>query len=389
MSLFQTMEKNTKTQKHFLGMFFVAFCTLLSCQQHNYKTFTVKGVAKNLRSKKISLLGLNASFQPTILDTTTVDEKGNFSLKTLSQKEGLYVVRTNDSIDYWLVNDANEIGLKIDAKSYTSYSIANSVYSNELKAFISKADSLIKQYNDQRNTVDSVEILVKKDSLIESNQQLLYQSKKVIESFFAEKIEQENSSSSLKFFYLFYAHKTNVMSQSLVKQGLVKATKLFPSNEYFKSLKTAIDSFEKHNPSFFLAQTQLPSFKYINTDSEKIDNKKYIGKYLLVSLWSTKNLESIKANQKLKQIYSDYNSKNLDILSINLDSSTNAFNKYFKKDSLPWSNVRDTLYFKSKFIKSLQISRIPSIILSNPKGIIVDIGLSDLNLSQKLKFYLN
>ena len=108
---------------------FVALCIayLTSCQPKKYGGFIVTGNIKNAPGKKLLLLETAyADGQPVVLDSTQLNDKGEFTLRGRASEEGIYRLLIEKGPDVIIINDHNNIQLHMDVNDYRHYTIDGS-----------------------------------------------------------------------------------------------------------------------------------------------------------------------------------------------------------------------------------------------------------------------
>lgn len=126
---------------------------------------------------------------------------------------------------------------------------------------------------------------------------------------------------------------------------------------------------------------QAPIFSLKSLDGKEIAVDMYKGKYLLVDFWASWCGPCRAEIPNLKEIYNDYESKGLEILSVSTDADEKAWLKAVAKEQMPWPQVRDT----KSISDSYNITAIPAIFLIDLSGKIIDKGLHGQNLRDKIE----
>lgn len=373
----------------FLRLIFFSFSfALISCKQHSFKIFEIKGVLKHAKNNKVALLGINANLQPIILDTAILDNKGNFTLKTISNSQELFAVRTNDSICIWLINDVEKVEVNIDSKKYQNYQVKNSIQSLGLKEFILVTDSLLQSFNRRKLTLDTLEKSETEDSIINAKQIEFYEIEHQLKTYFKNQINDKSNSLIMSFFKIFYAIKTEILSKQFLKEKILDIAQKNPSNTNINFLKNQIINLEKNNQEAFLEDSKAPDFKLISQDSSIVSLSSFKNHFLLINFWNTSNKESLNINDKLKKYIKLKTNSQLKVLGINLDSNINTFKKYLLKDSLPWQNTRDTSYLESKLAKHYLVKKLPKLVMIDKNNRILETELNSHNLNALISFIL-
>lgn len=130
---------------------------------------------------------------------------------------------------------------------------------------------------------------------------------------------------------------------------------------------------------------QAPDFLLNSVKGEGISLKNYKGKYLLIDFWASWCGPCRAGIPNLKEIYQDYQSKGLEILSISTDADEKAWLKAVGQEEMPWVQIRDT----KKVSDEYNITYIPMIFLIDPDGKIIDKGLHGDAIRNSVEKMLN
>ncbi len=355
-----------------------------SCQQHDFKTISVKGNIKNSARQRISLISFGATNNVIVLDTCTLDTKGNYTLKSLKNDEELYAIKIDSMPEIWFVNDTKEITINANIYEYKSYQTIGSTASQALHNFISKFDSLLIVQKNKQATIDTLYKQKEKDSIINIAKEEKKSIKSLIKDYSTNTIANTNSP-ALKYFYLFYANKVSAIDANDIYKMVQSACKQFPRSNQLSGLKNSLSDIVKSNPKLFLINEAAPDFNYIDTSKNKISLKTFTGKYLLLDFWQSNNSDYKNQTSYLSETYKKFKDKNFVILSVSLDSNKTVWQKAIKQDSLFWIQVQDTLGFKSDVVKKYHLSSLPYNVLINPTGKIIAIDIRGEELREKLK----
>ena len=365
------------------------FCILLiicliSCNQHDYKTITVTGTIENGANKKIVLLSFGNSNSPIILDTSSTDKKGRFTLKSLTNDEELYAIKVDSTPEIWFVNDTREITINANFKEYKNYITKGSVASELLHQFLGKFDSLSTLKKNNQSNIDTLTKQKQRDSIIN----IAKDEKKLIDKQIKDYCNASIGNAkgpALKYFYLFYANKTAALNENEIFKLTTAACTQFPKNAQLQGLKNSLSAIVKSNPKLFLINEVATDFNYKDTAKNSITLKSFKNKYLLIDFWESGNKEYRQQTNYLLETYKLFKDKNFDILGVSLDTLKTSLQKAITQDSLVWTQVQDTLGFKSDVVKKYYLSSLPYNVLINPSGKIVAIDIRGEALREKLK----
>jgi thiol-disulfide isomerase/thioredoxin len=98
--------------------------------------------------------------------------------------------------------------------------------------------------------------------------------------------------------------------------------------------------------------------------------------FLLLEFWGTWCGPCLKFNPQIKEFY-DINDKKLSILGIALDTSNEKVLKYVKNNSIKWQQAFMKLNSRNIFIKQLNITAYPTVVLLDKRGEIKFVGAGD------------
>lgn len=113
--------------------------------------------------------------------------------------------------------------------------------------------------------------------------------------------------------------------------------------------------------------------------------EKFKGKWILLDFWASWNSESMKDRNVLNELYSEYNSKNLEIISVSLDNSKERWKDAIAQNNSSWLEVSDLKGWQSAACNKYKVSGLPYHVLINPKGEIVKTVNSNQDLVKVLK----
>ncbi len=129
-----------------------------------------------------------------------------------------------------------------------------------------------------------------------------------------------------------------------------------------------------------------PAFSTHTTEGDLITLDDYKGKYLYLDFGASWCKETEERNDAMKEIYEQYHSKGLEILSISLDTDEEQWHEFAcKAPELPWRQACDLLYWASPITKHYRINKIPCGVLIDPEGKIVKLDIDRLTLGEIIR----
>ncbi|HWR74017.1 MAG TPA: TlpA disulfide reductase family protein [Bacteroidales bacterium] len=113
------------------------------------------------------------------------------------------------------------------------------------------------------------------------------------------------------------------------------------------------------------------------------------GKYVLVTFWATTSEDCLAELSALKNIYSLYHSKGLEIYQVSLDADAARWKNVVKFEEIPWISVREEDPGNPAYAMAMNISRVPSNLLFDPEGNIINTNLFGRNLQIRMDQLFN
>lgn len=139
------------------------------------------------------------------------------------------------------------------------------------------------------------------------------------------------------------------------------------------------------------AKTRLTSvgkpitLKGQGVDGKPVDLAKYRGKIVLVHYWATW-CEPCKADMaQLKELKAKYGKPGFELIGVNLDTNAKDAAEYLKQNKLPWAQIYEPGGLESRLANELGILTLPTMILIDEKGNVVDRNIHITQVDSELK----
>ena len=143
---------------------------------------------------------------------------------------------------------------------------------------------------------------------------------------------------------------------------------------------------------YFSAQAQLkagdhaPDFNQATLDGEMISLADFDSELILLDFWAGWCGPCIKTFKIMKPLYEKFDRSQLEILGISYDNDETKWRKAVAKHDLPWVHIYDK--DDGDLYRKYGIFEVPTYILINKEGEILETGLTSYNLKSKIKKHL-
>jgi peroxiredoxin len=148
---------------------------------------------------------------------------------------------------------------------------------------------------------------------------------------------------------------------------------VYPESEFMIALMDEINvrekMFEFENKLSSVSEISFPDLVLPDMNGNQSILSSLTGKVIILSFWSVAQTEHKMFNNELKELYSSYKDKGLEIYQVALDVDKPTWASAVQ--NLPWINVNDGLGTASPSITAYNIKKIPSNFIIDRKGDII------------------
>jgi peroxiredoxin len=122
-----------------------------------------------------------------------------------------------------------------------------------------------------------------------------------------------------------------------------------------------------------------------STDGEQVDLSNLKGKWVLIHYWATW-CEPCKVDiASLKEFQSKYADRGLAIIGVSLDTKREALDSYLSQNKLPWPQLYEPGGLDSRYANEMGILTLPTMILIDADGHVVNRGIHISELDTELR----
>ena len=247
------------------------------------------------------------------------------------------------------------------------------------------------EFEDYTNTI---EIIARKIEKIQEQKNIASEAEKRLLEYKIDSLKHNQIKKIKKF---VYTHNSSFVTLHVLQSECFTYTKVLTKKDIkglYEKLAPEIKSTSKAREIKSYAElTDTPligqkakNFSQKTIEGKTIELSDFEGKYLLIEFWASSCGPCRYSHKELRKIYSHYQPKGFEILGVSGDINKSDFENAVKKDSIVWTNVSDLKGSKNDAFLLYGISRLPSYIILDRKGILIkNSNIEDFNIENELR----
>ncbi|MCF8296300.1 MAG: AhpC/TSA family protein [Saprospiraceae bacterium] len=365
--------------------FLLAFIAIIvfSCGNNNEKNkITINGKLTNTHAETIYLEELTiTNLKP--IDSTTVNEDGEFSFKQYVTDKGFFVIKVapNNFITV-ILGQGENVTITGDIRQLArTYNVENSDDSKLLweieqrkNKIYALYDSLGTVWRNKIHETDNYETKLILDSIAEKAM-IDYRSQ---QSDFIS--ENKYSLAMVVALYqrigksLVFTIKDDLELFNMVNQAL---NEKYPENAHAIDLNKRILEMKNFEANKKLTESKLdsgmtaPDFTLPDPEGKPVSLSSKKGKIVLLYFWKSRNTLSRNESPKLLELYEKYKSKGFDIFCVTLDDNVQLWQGAIIIDRMTWTNVMSNSTVNKFYNVEDDIEVLPRAFLLDKEGKII------------------
>lgn len=371
---------NLSKRSFLILILFLFLCNHTIAQ--NNSEFTLNGTTKNPETK---LIGISSgfisstfsSYRDTSGETKVVDGKFRIKGKIEYPHAFRFMTGTGDISGIFFLDAMTQSVHFNELNMEDSPVIAGSITNNEYqKKYLPLVKDIIAEDQYLKNSWNDSLSQTKKSEIIQGRKRLREEKIVVLLQYL------KNNPSSYVGMWLF-AENFSIYGYNPIHEEMYNAM-----SDKLKNTRTGQRLYEKlEEIRTFSVNGYFPDacLLELNGKETEVKFKELKSDYLLVDFWASWCAPCIKQFPNILEIYNSTSRAFFDIYGISIDGERthNAWNKFVKKENLPWHQYRDV----SGLAKKLFITSVPSNFLLDSEGKIVlkNFTVNELDTFLKLK----
>lgn len=378
-------------------LFLLVAAVIAGCSNDN--KVTIKGAFSEGREGMIYLDKSDVDRSIAIDSTRLKNSRFKFSIE-ISGPEFFQVRSDNGEFVGLLAMPGEKINLDLGKSPLTmNYSVTGSPGSDDIRMLDqqlvitkTKLDSIRGLYSE----LSTEEIATKGPELEQAYVDVVDAQRKFNVAFIVENI---SSMSSIQALYQRIDENTYVLYQPRDLQYLkIVSDSLsvkYPVSRQVRALKENVTS-ELNQMYINRMATLAAQMPAANTKPELPDTEGNMvsiaslkGKYVLVSFWISTSQECINELPLFRTLYSAYHRKGLEIYQVSLDDDIDRWKNRVRFEEIPWISVREEDPENPVYARLMNVNSLPSNLLYDPEGNLLNINLTGRNLQIRLDQIFN
>lgn len=365
------------------------FSACTDSKPKNNSGFEINGNLTNSKSEVIYLEKLSQK-GPEVVDSATINEKGEFLINNYSPTVGFYRLRLSKSNFAMLVLDsAQKVTVTGDARDLgNTYNVEGSP-DTKLYLEYSKLSIVQKIRTDSLESIFNNALIVQKlDSLSADSlsKELQKPYEKMIASYsdvIAKKIKENPSSLASIMAIQQIKPEIYLDVYKALDKGL---SEKYPNNADIKSFHGMVQQTEMMVSRTLAIKVgvEAPELILPMPNDKDLPLSSLRGKVVLIDFWASWCGPCLKELPNVKRCYEKYKNKGFEILGVSLDKNRDEWIEAISKEGLTWPQVSDLKYWQSEACKIYAVQSIPYTVLIDKNGIIIATDLRGAELDKKL-----
>lgn len=184
----------------------------------------------------------------------------------------------------------------------------------------------------------------------------------------------ENVSAHMDFYATYYSDRNSVLAvlprvsdKALVEKALENLEKQSPASAELVAAYRQAEAEKKAYKERMEIGKPAPDFEFQTAEGKTVNLDSYKGKVLVLDFWASWCGPCRQEIPLMKPIYEEFKGKDVEFLSVSIDSKKEAWEKAMQEEAMPWKQGWTPDAGKS-VMQTYQFSGIPFILLIDKEG---------------------
>lgn len=357
------------------------------------KGYELKGRFKTFKNiNKIELTEVSFEGVKTI-DSTQIDEKGEFNFKGTGSAPRFYLIRYSNSTNIPVYLDSTthlEIVIEPENREIP-FTVKGDKNNEELQYYFLRNNESYKSISEMSQKFRSGQMPDSLKGSMETTMQALFDERaRKLQKLVAAR--EPSAGAVFCALYLIPPPGQDQQQSMQILESYLKEFEIFYvdlDKKHFERFGkepsfARIHKFVKASSSTAIG-TEMENFTLNNPDGKAISLKDFRGKYVLVDFWASWCRPCRMENPNVLKAYAKYHNKGFEVLGVSLDTDKAKWVAAIKADGLDWSHVCEMKAWDADIARRFNVSSIPFSVLVDKNGKIVGKNLRGEALDEKLK----
>lgn len=348
-----------------------------SCEESGRKgPFELKGNFTNSKGETIYLEKL-AGQAPVVVDSTVVDEKGDFSFNNYDPKIGFYRIKVNERSFAMLVLDsADKVKVTGNINDLgNTYKVEGSVETELFMKYNELSRGMQNRRDSLQQAFQAMAMSLGLDQLQQTNPELAQKRAdsltKTMEEPYMAIIESEN------------VKLAEVVKKNTDKYASIIAVQALDPEKYFDVFVALDKNLNKKFPSnqniimfhdmvakglALAIGHEAPEINLPDVNGKDMALSSLKGKVVLIDFWASWCKPCRAEMPNVVNVYKKHKDKGFEIYGVSLDQSKDKWLEAIQQDGITWPQVSDLKYWECEGARIYNVQGIPYTVLIDKEG---------------------
>lgn len=360
--------------KRLLGLLVMA--TLFSCSSSDDSNFKITGKIDGIKKGK---LVLRKEVEGTIqkVDSAIFNGNTDFEFKGFAASPEMYFLslerRENDRLPLFV--EEGEISVEGHVDSLYTAKVTGSATQEDYEEF----SDFVRSFRIRKLELEAEAFNALKEEDIEKAQKLNEQAERMdtrYVQYIANYALVNREKAISPYVTLTYLDRADITLLDTLNKALTPEVAATYYGRELDYMVGQIKNTEVGKP--------LPEFT-VSSEEKELSQDQYDGKYLYIMVWSGQAGESEALINNLKEVYTEYHDKGLEVLTTSIDTDKEAYAYDTYRFNMPWPEINEGKASHNELVRKFAFRGVPATVLVGPNGKIIERNINPNQLRNLLQ----